>query len=1088
MRYVDVNSAVCRLLGYTREELLQMGPQDLVPVSEAALGVSHDALIANPGAHSGIRTDYRCKDGARLPFELTRRALRSGESHIIVVIARDIRERLAAEEALRQTNEALQRFRVAMDNSADMIVLVDRAAMRFVDVNSTVCNRLGYTREELLEIGPQDLLPASREELERAYDELLADPTVHSGMKSSYRCKDGTLLPFESTRRVVRSGDRWLIVSVSRDVSERIAAEEALRKSDERFNLAVRATNDTVWDWDLETDELWWNENLERVFGHPLAGLDPSAASWYELIHPEDQARVVTGIHRLIDSGGESWNGDYRFRRSDGSYASVHDRGHVIHNPSGRAVRMIGAIADVSVRKAAEETVRNQARQQRLIAEFGQQALASADLGEVLTHAVQLVSVALQVDRCSALELLPDQHTLIYKAATGWPSEWTGQRQVPLVEGRQAHYVMSRREPVVVADYASETRFELPPVFREGVRSGALIPIPGAKGMYGILCVNTVMPRDFGPDDVSFLQSVANILAVAIERKNAEDRLAHLAQFDIITGLPNRHLLRDRLAQTLSLARRNQWLIGVLFIDLDRFKAVNDTFGHSTGDKLLGQVAGRLKDCVRSADTVGRLSGDEFAVVLSNLTKADDAGIVAQKIVNALASPFTLDGHQTYISASIGIAIYPGDALEADGLLKNADTAMYRAKEQGRNSYQFFLPQMNERLMERLSREAHLRGALERGEFLLHYQPKVSLETGRISGFEALLRWNHGDELISPADFIPILEDTGLIVPVGEWVLRAVCEQLKSWQSQGISPRPVSVNLSARQFQHKGLLPMVKQALHDWDVPARLLEFELTESLLMSDAEEAVQMLHQLKALGVRLSVDDFGTGYSSLSYLKRFPLDLLKIDRAFIRDAISDSDDATIIRTIISLAHSLGLQVVAEGVENEAQLRFLRAHGCDEMQGFYFARPMPPDACTRTLAEDRRLQAPAGMPDMECPSVLLVDDNEDDIFLLQRALLGEGYRITTAASPQAGFAALAQQRADIIISDHRMPGMSGVQFLNVVKKMYPDSVRIIATDTSDVGMLIDVVNNAAIHRFLSKGWDDERLRAEVRDAYQRRR
>jgi predicted signal transduction protein with EAL and GGDEF domain len=489
-------------------------------------------------------------------------------------------------------------------------------------------------------------------------------------------------------------------------------------------------------------------------------------------------------------------------------------------------------------------------------------------------------------------------------------------------------------------------------------------------------------------------------------------------------------------------------------------------------------VAERVRNTVRTGDTVGRLSGDEFAVALANLAKAEDAGLVAQKIVDALAEPFTLEGHQSYITASIGIALYPGDGEEPEILVKNADTAMYRAKESGRNNYQFYLPQMNERLMERLKLENLLRGALERREYRLHFQPKASLATGAISGFEALLRWEHGGRLVAPAEFIPILEDTGLIVPVGEWVVRTACEQARQWR------RPVAVNLSARQFQHKDLAAMVERALRETGLEAPLLELELTETLLMSDAEDAVLMLHRLKETGVRLSVDDFGTGYSSLAYLKRFPLDTLKIDRAFVRDAVSNPDDATITITIINLAHSMKLKVVAEGVETEGQCNFLRAHHCDEMQGYYFARPLAPEDCARALADDRRLPVPEAQAAVDAPTLLLVDDNEHDLALLERALAGEGYRILTAAGPAAGFELLARHGADIVVSDQHLPEMSGVEFLAKVRKMYPETVRAMVTG-ADPPTITRAVNTAGIHRFLSKDWNAERLCLEVREACQ---
>jgi diguanylate cyclase (GGDEF)-like protein len=399
--------------------------------------------------------------------------------------------------------------------------------------------------------------------------------------------------------------------------------------------------------------------------------------------------------------------------------------------------------------------------------------------------------------------------------------------------------------------------------------------------------------------------------------------------------------------------------MAVLFIDLDRFKLINDTLGHGAGDRLLKEATERLRSCVRSSDTVGRFGGDEFGAIITDLAKPADASLVAQKIIDALARPFQLDGHESYVTASVGITLFPTDGEEAGTLIMNADAAMYRAKEQGRNTYQYFTREMNERAMQRVTMESALRRAIERREFLLHYQPKVSITTGEVCGFEALLRWQHPESgLVPPLQFIPVLEDTGLIVAVGEWVITEVCEQIARWSRDGFRVPPVAVNLSARQFQQKGLEDTVAGALRASGIDSKLLQFELTESLLMKEPEVAARTLRGLKEIGVTLSVDDFGTGYSSLSYLKRFPIDALKIDRAFIRDVTVDPDDAAITFAIIGLAHSLKLKVIAEGVETRDQLDFLETHGCDEMQGFLFSRAVPAEECARMLREKRRLNA----------------------------------------------------------------------------------------------------------------------------------
>ncbi|MDH3286583.1 MAG: EAL domain-containing protein [Betaproteobacteria bacterium] len=494
-----------------------------------------------------------------------------------------------------------------------------------------------------------------------------------------------------------------------------------------------------------------------------------------------------------------------------------------------------------------------------------------------------------------------------------------------------------------------------------------------------------------------------------------------------------------------------------------------------------------MEQCTRSGDSVGRLSGDEFAVMLSNLAQADDAGLVAQKIVTALAKPYDLDGSQAYIAASIGVAIYPGDGREPDQLLKNADTAMYRVKEQGGNGYQFYLPQMNERLIQRQRIDAQLRRALDRKEFLLHYQPKVSLTTGAITGFEALLRWQRGEVLVPPAKLISHLEESGLIVPVGEWVLQSVCEQIKRWEQNGVTPRPVAVNVSARQFQRNNLADVVAQVLRKSGINPALLTLELTESLLMSDENKTVETLHQLKDLGVQLSVDDFGTGYSSLAYLKRFPLDELKIDRAFIRDTVSDPEDAAIALTIIHIGHSLKLNVVAEGVETEGQLNFLRLHGCDEMQGFYFARPLPVEECTGMLAEDTRLHKPESDTAKDSVTLLLVGENEDEMQRLTQTFASAGFRILTAKSASDGFEILASRGVDIVISDDDMSEMRGIEFLARVRTLYSKTVRVLASSGDDTPTLTRATNKAGIHLFIPKNWAPERLCAEVRETLRAR-
>lgn len=427
------------------------------------------------------------------------------------------------------------------------------------------------------------------------------------------------------------------------------------------------------------------------------------------------------------------------------------------------------------------------------------------------------------------------------------------------------------------------------------------------------------------------------------EKRSLLKQMIHQAYHDPLTGLPNRILFNDRLSLALAQAHRNKEMLAVLFLDLDYFKLVNDTLGHAVGDKVLKEVTGKISACLRESDTVARLGGDEFTILLPRICNEEDAARVARKINQAFQQPWVFDEKEFYITVSIGIALYPNDGEDAETLLRHADTAMYRAKDQGRNGYQLYTAAMNDKIMERLTLENSLRQAIKRNEFTVFYQPQVNIGTGQITGLEALIRWQHPERgIVSPAEFIPLAEETGLIVPIGEWVLKTACMQNKTWQEAGLQPVRVTVNLSARQFQQQNLVGIITQVLEETGLDSRWLELEITESALMQDLDFTIGLLYDLREMGVRISVDDFGTGYSSLNYLKRFPINALKIDRAFVRDITTNPEDAAIVSAIIVLAQNLNLELVAEGVETEEQLTFLKCRRCSEMQGYLFSKPRP--------------------------------------------------------------------------------------------------------------------------------------------------
>jgi diguanylate cyclase (GGDEF)-like protein len=460
---------------------------------------------------------------------------------------------------------------------------------------------------------------------------------------------------------------------------------------------------------------------------------------------------------------------------------------------------------------------------------------------------------------------------------------------------------------------------------------------------------------------------MAGIMQDITERKQAEAQIYNLAYFDSLTGLPNRLLFKEHLAHALSHAFRTKRMAAILFLDLDRFKIINDTLGHSIGDKLLQGVAERLLICVRRSDIVGRdeggdlnssvarLGGDEFTVLLSDITNVQDAARVSQRIISAVAQPFNLDNHEVIVTTSIGISLFPADGNDIVTLIKNADTAMYHAKDLGRNNFQFYTQSMNATTLERLALENHLRRALEREEFILYYQPQFDILSEEIIGVEALIRWKHRElGMVSPADFIPLAEETGLIIQIDEWVMRTACAQIRRWQEDGLPDITMSVNLSGQHFIRENLLETVSGIVRETGIDPRFLELELTESVVMKNAKETVSTLRALKEMGLHIAIDDFGTGYSSLSYLKRFPIDTLKIDRSFVQEITTDTDSAAITKAIIAMAHSLKLRVLAEGVETEEQLAFLRENGCQALQGFLFSKPLPYDELVRFYRERR--------------------------------------------------------------------------------------------------------------------------------------
>ena len=637
-----------------------------------------------------------------------------------------------------------------------------------------------------------------------------------------------------------------------------------------------------------------------------------------DLVVPDGRGLMQAAITTLL-AGEQSTIApfDQQYRRRDQSSLWTIVTVSLARDAAGRAEHLIVVIEDISVRKAMENSLRESER------------FAKSTIDALPNH----ICV---VDENGKL-LAVNQAWRDYGTKNGGISaiEWTELNYLDVcdraaAEGEANSLLFAQGLREVLFNYRDEFVLEYP-------------------------CHSPVEQRWFLARVTRFPQNGPVRVLVSHEdvtqAKESQQHLTYLAHYDSLTALPNRVLFYERLQQVLLQAARSKWRVVVMFIDLDNFKMVNDTLGHAAGDQLLKETAERIVNCLRSNDTVGRLGGDEFSVFLPDVASDRDASVIAQKIMTALAEPFYLDGTETFITSSIGIALYPLDGSQSDTLVGNADTAMYRAKELGRNNFQYFAARMNTLMIEQARLGNGLRKALERHELYLEYQPQIDIESGRITGVEALMRWRHPElGLVSPAIFIPIAEETGLIVSIGEWAMRTACAQNKAWQDAGIAPIVMAVNLSARQFKHSDMSDMVQAVLQDTGLDGRYLELELTEGIVMDNAETLIATMKRLKQYGVRLSLDDFGTGYSNLGYLRRFPLDMIKIDKSFVNGIGTGSDEGMIAATVITLGHSLKLKVIAEGVETEVQLAALRMLGCDMMQGFLFSRPLPVAQITTLL------------------------------------------------------------------------------------------------------------------------------------------
>ena len=888
---VDANMAACDFYGYTLEELRAMRIWNINVMGEAAVREEMSTAVAQERNYFTFR--HMRSNGEIRDVEVHSGPIEVRGRKLLYSIIHDVTERKRAEFALQQSEE---KYRSIFDY-APVGILQSTRDGQLITANETMARMLGYESiPDLLQINLGRDVWSRPDDREAAFRKFLPLGRANDVL-AQWKKKDGTPIWVQINAHVVTSpGGTIYIEGFIFDVTARRLTEQSLASANaQRKAVLDAATAVSIIATDCAGVITVFNSGAERMLGFS-AGEMIGKRTLAELHDPADDIRIES-------TAEEPEEREWTYIRSNGERRTVLVSVTTLRTSDGTVTGFLHVGTDITERKQAEERLRTQSAAMT----------ASMDGIGILNDQLEFMYIN---DALARLYGHPATDSMV------------GLKLRELYDDVESERLMQHIVPAV--QQRGRWRGEATGRRRDGFSFPQEMSLTAIEGG-GLVCV----VRD------------------VTERTYAEEQIKHLAYHDALTGLPNRLLFKDRLTVALSHAQRDRSRLAVLFLDLDRFKVINDSLGHNVGDQLLQAVAARVHACVRESDTVARLGGDEFTLLLPALARSEDAAVVAQKILEAIRYPFHIEGREFFTTTSIGISLYPEDGTDAATLIKNADTAMYQAKEEGRDNYQLFNAMVNAKALQRIALEHGLRKALLNDQLALHYQPIFDLRSGRISGMEALLRWNHPDMgPIPPGTFIPVAEATGVMVPIGTWVMRTACEQAKAWHDAGFKHLSLAVNLSVTQLQQPDLVSRVQEILEETELPARFLELEITESSAMLSPETSIRTLYDLKKLGIRISLDDFGTGHSSLSYLKRFPIDTLKIDQSFVRDINSDPDTAAIVTAIIAMAHSLRLKVIAEGVELSEQAAFLKRYACDQMQGYLIKPPVPAEEFVELLTD----------------------------------------------------------------------------------------------------------------------------------------
>ena len=1073
----------------THERFLQfVHPDDRVRVNEA--------FLASANQHHGQEIEHRLlmPDG-RIKFVEERWQIflgGSGKPQRALGTCQDISERKRSELALQESRQ-----RLALATEAAHIGIWDWDVV----ANTTVWDPqmfalYGVHEHEVVnahEAWKSGLHPDDRQRVDA---EVAIAFASGADLDSEFRIvRPGGELRVIHTHAVVqfdRSASPARMIGVNWDITERIQAQKVLHDSETRFRQMAASISDVFFLREAGSGRmLYISPAYEQIWGRSCASVYANQEAWAEAVHPDDLIATVSAYKGGLATGRAQY--EYRIVRPDGAIRWIETRTFPVDDDNGKFVRIAGIAKDVTERQRAGARISYLTRVYAMLSGVNSLIARVRDREELFQGACQ---VAIEEGGFrNALMCIVDPATDLptVAASAGMSERFLSAIRGLLSSSETApNAIVTRaiklKQTLVSNDSQFDPRVLLGQMHAEsGIHSIAVFPLVVADKAVASLTLYANEVEFFHEDELKLLTGLAGDIAFAIDHIAKSERLDYLAFYDALTGLPNRALFLERVAQSL----RGQAAAGTTFsmvlIDLERFKHFNDSLGRPAGDALLMRVADGLKRTLVDASLLARVGADQFAMVISEQLGENGLARFVEKRSALLEDSFRLKGEVIRVAAKFGIARFPDDGVDAESLFKRAEVALKLAKSSGER-FAYYSSEMNARNAQRLALEEQLRAAVDTNQFVLHCQARVDMISGEIVGAEALIRWRHPDKgLVAPGDFIALAEETGLIVPIGAWVIDTVCSLQAGWLAAGIDIVPIAVNLSAVQFSTGNLRQTVCDALTAHSLEPRHLELELTESAVMKDLEAAAKTLHALRKLGVSLALDDFGTGYSSLSHLKSFPFSAVKIDRSFVTDITSKPEDAAIAAAIIAMAHGLGLTAIAEGVETEGQFNYLRALGCDEMQGYFFSRPVPMNEFESQLRNHDRMTLPAPTPTDE-RTLLLVDDEQAILSALTRILRRDGYRILTATTGREGLELLALHSVQVIISDQRMQGMSGTEFLNTVKQLYPDTVRIILSGYTDLEVVTDSVNRGAVFKFLTKPWDDKLLLEQVRDAFRRYR